>query len=137
MGVDARIFAKNANKCFYFDRQHNYLTRWWVKDGSDLKDPVADYIVDRLCQGSVLAEDARYLAEVNIREWAFTDVLDPIQALSRPNDHRVYWNIQITKFIKEHPNDQFFVISDHDDPSMHDYIKENGTVEWEPPNDFK
>lgn len=134
MGVDARIFAKKANKCFYFDRKHNYLTRWWYKGGG-IKDPVANYITDRLEQGSILAADARYLAEVNIREWHMTDLLNPIEAISRPNDHRVYWNVMILQFVNEHPNDQFFVISDHDSPNMHDYIEKHGTIKW-PSDDF-
>lgn len=136
MGVDACIFAEQANKCFYFDRKHNYLTRWW-HTGGNIKDPVADYITDRLDQGRILAEDARYLAEVNIREWTLMDALNPVEAFIHPNDHRVYWNILILQFINEHPNDQFFVISDHDSPDMHDYIKEHGTIEWEPPDEFK
>lgn len=136
MGVDACIFADQANKYFYFDRKHNYLTRWWHKGGY-IKDPVADYITDRLDQGPILAEDARYLAEVNIREWALVDALNPVEGFIHPNDHRVYWNKMILQFINEHPNDHFFVISDHDSPNMHDYIKEHGTIEWKPPDEFK
>ena len=117
MGVDASIFACTSKKYYYFDRVYNLDLR-----GTDVDDNLYRDIAERLFSGEpVAAIDALYLCDVVERYWSGQPGRDGDRAL---------WAQSIRDFIQHHPDDMFFVATDHGSPSSYEIEDEGGYTEY-------
>lgn len=117
MGVDSSIFAKDSKRSFYFDRDRNF--RVWDLEWDDKKYAEIKSKLDR--HVPVTSDEVIYMAEKNITYWETQET----------QEYRANWNRSIIKFVKEHPNDNFMVYTDHESPDSHDISKVGGYTEWE------
>lgn len=106
MGTDACIFAKKAKAFYYFDRFFNLMC--FVSD-----EPYEQITHRKLSEANpATAEEVKYVCRKNIEYWG--------EAGSQ-NSYKAEWNKRIIDFVNEFPNDEYFVVTDNEDPSCWDY----------------
>jgi hypothetical protein len=116
MGADAGIFARNAKKYFWFDREKNM--RGWMYTGdeeffdnnSQECDRAEDLYYEKLCtydteDKGCTAEEVKFMAELSKKGW----LSDP----DADERSRSLWMDCVLKFVGMFPNDLFTVKSDH------------------------
>lgn len=106
MGVDAGIFAKKAKKYFWFDRLYN-IERFFELDDQELVLQLDSIKHDLMEKDNKLVgyQIIRFL-KFNIEAW-----------IAGPQEDRYHaeWVKQIIEFVEAHPDDNFFVATDHTD----------------------
>lgn len=124
MGVDACIFAKKSKKYFYFDRLSN-IEKFW--DLQSYEDSSLTYDLLRKGKGVSALRTLKFLEEtlgVWLKQEAAAEVV--------PHSG---WIEQMITFVKAHKDDEFFVVTDHDEPSMHTFTGKE-IDRWSPHPDF-
>jgi hypothetical protein len=128
MGVDATLFARAARRAVYLDRLHY----WRLADPLDRDGPEALALYDKLRgtskgDGKATAEDL-----IKLCEFLIEDELEACRGGMAPRNSKVWlWKACIA-FAQEHPDDEFFIQSDHDDPTWWDIRDEGKYVVWDP-----
>lgn len=122
MGTDATLFARRARRAVYLDRLYD-----WRPHGE-----AGEVLYDKLrgrCRGDgkASADDLIKLCGILMGEEAAAAVTDG----EVRNGKSWLWQTCIA-FAKEHPNDQFFVQSDHDEPTWWDIEERGGYTTWDP-----
>jgi hypothetical protein len=122
MGTDATLFARRARRAVYLDRLYD-----WRPHGE-----AGEVLYDKLrgrCRGDgkASADDLIKLCGILMGEEAAAAVTDG----DVRNEKSWLWQTCIA-FAKEHPNDQFFIQSDHDEPTWWDIEERGGYTTWDP-----
>jgi hypothetical protein len=122
MGVDATLFARKARRAIYLDRLY-----YWMPD-----DDKAQVVYGKLramnAAKLVTADELQLLCRALIAEEAAETAAgeDPDR-----NQKTWLWKVCI-RFAQEHPDDEFFIATDHDWPDSYD-IAQRGSYEfWDP-----
>ncbi len=130
MGIDAYIFAERARRCFYFDRQKNLLQGaggmpedleeifWRIKSRASGGTPPWISIPPKAGAGDTCTKEE----VLRLVRWNREDRDDREEDEERRH-RRLHWNELIERFVREYPEDRFFVWSDHDDPPSWDIIE--------------
>jgi len=110
MGVDCMMFAEKAKKCVWLDRRHNvpapvreaFSGDWWLGFMAALDLAAKE-------AGHWESNDGRF----NEAAWASESAIGNRQTAR--------------EFIRRHgADDRYFTITDHDEPSCHEYAAEHG-----------
>jgi hypothetical protein len=122
MGTDATLFARRARRAVYLDRLYD-----WRPHGE-----AGEVLYDKLrgrCRGDgkASADDLIKLCGILMGEEAAAAVTDG----EVRNEKSWLWQTCIA-FAKEHPNDRFFIQSDHDEPTWWDIEERGGYTTWDP-----
>lgn len=135
MGVDAYIFAEKSKKYFDFDRLYNFRIHLFEEDEApgvniDIHNALLG-LTDN--QGRVCSDEIVWLAENNMVYWAAETARqkEKYGDSGRDYTYKVKWNEQIKRFALMFPDDKFFIVTDHEDPSNWDIAKEGGYEEVE------
>lgn len=118
MGVDASLFARKAKMYVDVDRHLNlhlffYLDEY-EKSVGEKEIEFLNEIWDGLThQKSMGYDELKYLLESNIK----------VGEMENKYANHKYWNQVALKFIEKYPNDEYFLVSDHEEPSHYDYMK--------------
>lgn len=123
MGIDAYIFDAVSKECLYIDKEkflREGFSEWKKKVLDDLEAIMLSSIFARLkdpvyYHSAGLAADIPAAAKVTSAE---------VIQLADSNPEWGYM-AAIRHFALERPDGRFFVISDHDDPNCHEFIKDD------------
>lgn len=129
MGVDACIFAKKANRYYYFDRLYNIQRGYWAADG-DGKDVLsvvewrrAQDAYDKLTvEKNATQADVVELMQLNLKGYEHPCMAD---------DNRSGWIKCILEFVKTFPDDEYCVRTDNEEPPSWSYQK-SSTWKYDP-----
>jgi hypothetical protein len=130
VGVDACIFAKKANRYYYFDRIYNIQRGYWAEDSdgkyalSDHEYKAAEDIYYKLTgDKSATQAEVLELMRLNLKGYAHE---------SMASDNRSGWIECIIQFVNTFPDDEYSVISDHEEPPSWAYQTDSRTKEYYP-----
>jgi hypothetical protein len=122
MGVDATLFARKARRAVYLDRLH-----YWRPD-DDKAESVYGKLRSQNAANLATAVELESLCRTLITEEAADTV-----AGADPNRNQKTWLWEVCiRFAQEHPDDEFFIVTDHDWPDSHDIAKRGSYVVWDP-----
>jgi len=124
MGVDACMFAMKAKKYVYFDRLHA-IEKFWDLDGREYEDASLVFDLLEKKRGVPNAKVLEFL-NANLKAWKKFE--------SDGSQGKSGWIEHLIKFVNAHPDDEFMVVTDHEEPPSWDYQKKyNGDYEeWKP-----
>ena len=116
MGVDCMMFAEKAKRCVWLDRRHNvpapvresFSGDWWLgfMTGLDLASQ----------QGGSYEQNNGDYAECS---WSGENAVANRQTAR--------------EFIRKHgADDRYFIVTDHDEPSCHEFAEANGYTKEQP-----
>lgn len=112
MGVDACIFAMQSKKYFYFDRLSN-IEKYWDMQHGEYDECSLTYDLLRKKKGTSYLKTLKFL-ELTLAIWLKKEAAKEVEPHSG-------WIVDMIKFVKAHPQDEFMVVTDHDDPPSWGY----------------
>ena len=121
MGIDAMLFAKKAKKGICFDREYNIRIYTYIFEyENQLSCKDEDFLYDIRSMLSnpkkgVGQEMLLYLLEANLKAIN----------MQTEEDYSDHHTKKLLEFLKKHPNDNYFTVTDHADPPYYEYLKEN------------
>lgn len=114
MGVDASLFAKKSKTYFYFDREYNLQGHWKVDDIHPDDFDLQDGLLSEIKNEGLGNSDTLFFLEEN---------LSLMKEAGEANSS--IWTRRLIKFVKEHPDDHFFIRNESQDMyDLYDEYKE-------------
>jgi hypothetical protein len=106
VGVDAGIFAKKAEKYFWFDRLSNVEQYWQLQDHQLISELHEVQCALMRKDNQLDVHEIVSFLKHNVRAW--------LNAAAERKYHGG-WVRQMIEFVRVHPGDSFFIATDHGD----------------------